>query len=505
MVVLGWSPGDDVDLDRFVILWSREPGGPTVEVASVPAERNGYEDLAPRPGVGYYSVVSIDAVGNRSDPSDEIEVVVPPPVVIDPVDPVIVVDVPNDEDETDEIEVDEVDEIEGGDGDETGDDATGEPEPDEAGEAGEVETEVEAEPFGLEETDAPELADALAEPDDEDSGTDDDTEPDEPETDEDVEEGDDSDQDDDTEEEQQRELEEQPEQQTAIYGNVTGDVDDIATADGTGQRLTETLSGGAESARHDRLDHRWLIEPADGNQELWIVAEVGDDAGDADDGFVIAWSIDRVEWTDLVTIFPGESIDDTFDIGAPDDTVHVRVNDTDRTPRQQSPDSIFVDALRVIGDGLPVEPEPEPTEALAEIDFHYQGLGEGERAVVVTASVRDDRGEPVVGAVVEVEVQGDIAETVTITTGRNGRGEEQTEGAALRPEVEVCIDAIEVEGLTTSPSPNDCAPSADTEDTEDTDTEENDTEDTDTGTEEIDESEDAGDPVEDETPTGGIE
>ena len=369
-LVFGWAPNDDEDLDGYVVRRSTEPGGPSVDIATLRADRNGHEDPAPPAGQGHYVVVAVDAVGNRSEPSNEVIIA----VGIDddsPADPT----------------------------------PSADPDPDPA------------------------------------------TVPD-PET------------DDEPEEDSEGETVEETQRETFVYGTVIGDITTIAEADGDGQRITETLSGGASPARHDRLDHRWSIPAATGNQQLRVVAEAADDAGDADEGFVIGWSTDKVEWTALVTILPGEAIDETFDIGAPEEMVHVRVRDTDRTPRQQLPDSVFVDLVQVIGDGRPVEPEPDPTEAVAEVRFHFQGLGEGERAVVVTGSVFDDRGDPVAGATIEVEVGGDITETVTIVTGRDGTGVEQTSGAALRPDVDVCVADLQVDGLARRAGAEDCRPPA---------------------------------------------
>ncbi len=390
LVVLGWAPIADDDIDRYLVLRSTEAGGAGVEVATVSADQNGYEDLAPRPGVSFYTVVAVDGVGNRSAPSDEVRVVVDAAVGTFP-DP---------------------------------------------GPQPVLDPESEPDPEADEEQEPPPGADEEPEP--------------EPDTDEDgplVE----------NEEEAQRE--------TFVYGAIAGDVDAIAEADGRGQWVTETLSGGAERARHDRLEHRWVVPAATGNQQLHVVAEAGDDAGDADDGFVFAWSTDRVEWTTLATVLPGEALDELFDIGAPEGDVHVRVLDTDRTPRQQSLDSVFVDLIVVLGDGQEPEPEPEPTEVVVEIDHHFQGIGEGERAVVATALVVDDLGQPVVGATIEVEVMGDIVETVTITTGGDGRGDEQTDAAVLRPEVEICLADVDADGLSWQPGPDDC-PADDDEPTE---------------------------------------
>jgi len=437
LVVLGWAPVADDDVDQYLVLRAANAGGAGVEVATVAGDQNGYEDLMPRVGVSFYTVVAVDRVGNRSAPSSEVQVIVEPAIGTFPdPDPQPELD-PEDEPDS---------EVDGGEPttDEPDVDAD-EPETDEDGD--------EADDEDGDETDEP--GDETDEPGDE---------TDEP--------GDESDVDEDEEEleaddptDELVESEEEPERETFVYGAITGDVDAIAEADGRGQWVTENLSGGAERARHDRLEHRWVVPAATGNQQLHVVAEAGDDAGDADDGFILAWSTDRVEWTTLATILPGEILDESFDIGAPVDDVHVRVQDTDRTPRQQSPDSIFVDLILVLGDGQEPEPEPEPTEVVAEIDHHFQGIGEGERAVVVTALVVDDLDQPVVGVSVEVEVMGDIAETVTLTTGADGRGEEQTEAAALRPEIEICLVDVDADGLIWQPGQEHC-PSEDRNDDE---------------------------------------
>jgi hypothetical protein len=237
--------------------------------------------------------------------------------------------------------------------------------------------------------------------------------------------------------------------ETFVYGTVAGDYTLTAAEDGQRQAITEDLSGGRPANRHDRVDHRWTLPAASGRQQLHVVAEAGADAGDADDGFAVEWSTDRVVWIPLATIAPGETLDGTFDIGGPTGEVHVRVIDTDRTPRQQSPDTVYVDLLEIIGDGDPVDPPPGPGGVIIDLTIGTQGVGRGDQAGTATVTARDDLGDPVVGAVVEVAVTvDDVTETVTVTTGTDGTGTALTGHAARKPTVSGCVDAVDAGTLT---------------------------------------------------------
>jgi hypothetical protein len=163
-------------------------------------------------------------------------------------------------------------------------------------------------------------------------------------------------------------------QETFVYGSVDGAAAAVAVADGQSQRITETLSGGFPAARHDRLFHRWILPMANGAQQLHLVASADPDpdfaTGDGDgDSFAFDWSTDRVTWERLAVIEPGQSIDEVFPIGVAGMPIHVRVVDTDRTPRNQNPGAVSVDLITALDEGVVVEAgTAPPAGALTEPD-----------------------------------------------------------------------------------------------------------------------------------------
>ncbi len=466
LVVLGWDPGVDEDHDGYLVQRSPVAGGPYQTVATVPVGQNGHEIFDPPAGRWFYVVVARDLMGNPSEPSDEVEIVT---VAVEP-DPDVDPEPEPDAEPDPDVEPEPDPDVEPEPDDDTGLEFEPglEPEPDvEAVPDPEPDLEIDPTPESFDDVDLEVDADPTADPDP-DADSDADADP--------------AAEDADPERGGEPGLEEvDPEadevtpalegdlpvnvaglslppsiEQTFIYGTVVGDPEAVVAADGIVQEITESPSTGATDTRHDRLFHRWTVPAAEGNQELRLLATAGPDAGDADEGFAFEWSSDRVEWERLVVIGPDETVDASFPIGASDDVVYVRVIDTDRTPRQQSPDMVQVDLIEVVGDGLPVEPPPDPVGALAEIRYHYQGVGDGERAVVVTATVLDDQGDPVSGAAVQVQVDGDVAELVELTTGADGTATAQTDGAALQPQVSVCATGVEAGELIWFSGPGDC-------------------------------------------------
>lgn len=242
---------------------------------------------------------------------------------------------------------------------------------------------------------------------------------------------------------------------TSIHGSVSGTVTATHARDGVVQTITEVESGGKPSNRHDRAEHRWTIPASAGNQTLTVVASVAP-TGDAGEGFVVEWSDDGAVWVPLTTVAAGSSVDADFAIGSPSGTIGVRVVDTDRTAGHRQPASISVDLLQVVGDGGPVDPDPEPTMAIADLTTGTQGAGQGRHYATATVTVRDDLGDPVAGASVDIRFEGDIAEVVTTTTGADGTAAAITVGSARKPVVTACVIDVRAGGLDYAPGAEAC-------------------------------------------------
>ncbi len=226
----------------------------------------------------------------------------------------------------------------------------------------------------------------------------------------------------------------------AIAGSVSQTYVATTTADGQSQTITEVLSGGKPSRRHDTLDHQWTITSPGNVQTLSIIASVTD-GGDADAGITLQWSDDGSSWVTLDTLTG--SVDNSYLLGSPSGTIWVRVVDTDSSARQTSPDSIAVDLLKISS-----EEAGDPTTALVSaISTSTASAGRGMTYGQVNLVIENELGQPVANASVEISFTGSFADTATITTDANGRASYTTANAAKKPTFGVCIDDVIAAGL----------------------------------------------------------
>jgi fibronectin type 3 domain-containing protein len=231
----------------------------------------------------------------------------------------------------------------------------------------------------------------------------------------------------------------------SVVGTVAGVYQNTQVRDGITQSVTEVVSGGKPSKRHDLAEHRWSIPAGVGNQTLTVVAAAVD-GGDADNGFSIEWSNDATTWIPLATVSQTSPVDQVFPIGAPTGTISVRVIDTNRSSGQRSPDSVNVDLLQVDGDGETIDPGT-PTQAVASISTSKQGVRAGRSRGMATVQVNDDFGNPVSGAIVTVQFSGTFSETVTATTNSAGSVTVTTTAAARKPTIDACVVSLIAAGL----------------------------------------------------------
>ncbi|MBN1642087.1 MAG: protease inhibitor I42 family protein [Anaerolineae bacterium] len=142
------------------------------------------------------------------------------------------------------------------------------------------------------------------------------------------------------------------------YGSVAGTYAATQTQDDAYQAITEVHSGGKPSTRTDQLEHIWRFDLAGGNHVFHVDAYY-QDAGDVDSGFVFSWSSSPTgPWTDLLTVDKTADNDgyQGQDLGPVSGTIYVRVVDNDRTPGQNSNDTLYVDHMYVDGGAPPTEP-----------------------------------------------------------------------------------------------------------------------------------------------------
>lgn len=231
--------------------------------------------------------------------------------------------------------------------------------------------------------------------------------------------------------------------ETSVAGTVTGSYTATHSIGGAAQTITEIESGGKPANRHDLLEHVWQLPATSGGHTLTIHASTND-GGDADAGVLFEVSADGTSWMPIVVVPPNESIAAPFDIGQQRGTVFVRVVDTDRTRAERSFDSVTVDFLELTGDGIVVQ-DPDPTSVAASIVLSQVSVGKGSTSGAATVTVVDDLGKPVADAGVTVQFAGDFVDTLTGTTGADGRVTLVTNGAARKPSFSACVQSVDTD------------------------------------------------------------
>jgi hypothetical protein len=112
--------------------------------------------------------------------------------------------------------------------------------------------------------------------------------------------------------------------ETAVYGTVSGSLQNTWAAGDQTQTITEVDSGGKPKNRHDRAEHRWSIPSSEGGHTLTVVA-TAKNGGDADTGFTLQWTSNGSTWITLDTFSQGQSASArTYDLGGLIGTIQVR-------------------------------------------------------------------------------------------------------------------------------------------------------------------------------------
>ncbi len=229
--------------------------------------------------------------------------------------------------------------------------------------------------------------------------------------------------------------------ETTIRGTTGGSYTATHRADGVLETLTEAMSGGKPSLRHDDLEHQWTFTSPGGVQTLSIVATVTD-GGDLDDGISLEWSDDGSSWVALDTLSEGP-FEGSYVLGAPTGTVWVRVVDTDSTPGNSAFDSVAVDLLKITG-----EEAGDPTMALVtSMSTTEVSAGRGQSFGQVSVTVENELGQPVAGAEVFVRFGGDLIETGSVFTNSSGQAVYTTGVSARKPSFEACVTDVVAAGL----------------------------------------------------------
>lgn len=137
--------------------------------------------------------------------------------------------------------------------------------------------------------------------------------------------------------------------ETTAAGTVSGSFNDTTASDDVYETLTEIESGGRPSRRYSYLGHTWTIDIGGGGNPVLYV-EAHHTANSEGDDFVFSYSADGFTFTDAITIT--KTSDDNTAQSYPlpttlTGTVHIRVQDADRSRGRTDLDSLYVDELYI--------------------------------------------------------------------------------------------------------------------------------------------------------------
>ncbi len=134
-------------------------------------------------------------------------------------------------------------------------------------------------------------------------------------------------------------------------GSVIGDYTDTQVNDGQSEQLTEEqASSGRQLDQISRLEHTWQLAITDAaDAELLFTADVWHTSAGDNDRFQFAYSTDGVTFDNMFIVTDSGS-PRTYSYPLPhisEGTLHVRVQDLDRTAGNSSSDTLFVDELKI--------------------------------------------------------------------------------------------------------------------------------------------------------------
>lgn len=156
--------------------------------------------------------------------------------------------------------------------------------------------------------------------------------------------------------------------ETSNLGTATGGYAATTVSDDVYETLTEVESGGKLSNRRSRLEHEWIFNVASGVTSI-LRLEAHHTSNSEGDDFIVSYSTDGVNYTDLLTVTKtaDDDVEQTVSLPARlNGIVYVRVLDADRTQGNRSLDSLYVDflAIEVLANSAP--DAEDATASLAE-------------------------------------------------------------------------------------------------------------------------------------------
>lgn len=170
-----------------------------------------------------------------------------------------------------------------------------------------------------------------------------------------------------------------------VDGTATGDIGDTHASDDVSQAITER-----EHKKLTFLEHKWAIDvPPGGNATFFV--EAHHTPNDEGDDFVFAYSLEDIEYTDMVTVTRTSDDDgyQSYVLGeVSGQTVYVRVVDADRSRGHNSKDTIFVDAMVIVCECAP------PANQAPTVDAGFDQTVEAPNDTVLLDGTVTDDGLP---------------------------------------------------------------------------------------------------------------
>ncbi|MGB2351709.1 MAG: InlB B-repeat-containing protein, partial [Akkermansiaceae bacterium] len=169
--------------------------------------------------------------------------------------------------------------------------------------------------------------------------------------------------------------------ETTLLGTVSaGTINDTHESDDVYQVLTEEESGGRRNRRRSQLEHKWVFDVTGGELVTFFV-EAHHSANSEGDDFLFSYSIDDLNYTNMLTVSKTED-DDTVDFyilpGDLSGMVYVRVIDTDRTQGNNVLDQLYIDNLLIVSESASEPPsaaaEPNPADGASGVPMNNAAL-----------------------------------------------------------------------------------------------------------------------------------
>ncbi len=161
--------------------------------------------------------------------------------------------------------------------------------------------------------------------------------------------------------------------ESTTSGTVAGSAANTTASDNVYEVLTEVQSGGKPSSRYSLLEHQWTFDVI-GNDVVVFYIEAHHTANTEGDDFVFAYSVDGINYTDMLTVTKTADDNTRQSYALPaglSGTVHVRVIDTDRTAGNQQNDSLYIDEMFILSSPVTDPPgaatAPDPADGATDV------------------------------------------------------------------------------------------------------------------------------------------